>query len=1225
MSNGSNADDGRWLGPNAWLVDEMYEQYRADPSSVSESWQEFFADYHHRGLVATRPDPASAASPAPAPTAAPPAAPPVAPAPAGPVGATVVPLRGAAARIATNMESSLTVPTATSVRVVPAGLLEVNRRILNNQLARVGAGKVSVTHLIGFAVLKALHAVPAMNSSFVPGAPPGVIHHPHVGLGLAVDQKKSDGSRTLLVPVIKDADVLEFRAYWAAYEELIRKIRTNKIAPDDFAGATVTLTNPGTVGTVGSVPRLMPGQGVIVAVGSLDYPAEWQAADPRTLAAMGLSKVMTVTSTYDHRIIQGAESGLFLARIHQLLIGEHGFYDEIFHSMGVPYEPVRWLRDINDPSGSESAHTSQIQKQVHVQTLINMYRVRGHLIAHLDPLDWREPHTHPELNTTTYGLTLWDLEREFLTDGLAGQASMKLGDILGVLRDAYCRTIGVEYMHIQEPDQKKWIQEHVEGVSLQLAPEEHRHILTRLNAAEALERFLDTKYIGQKRFGLEGAESAIALLDSVLDQAARAGMESAVLGMAHRGRLNVLINIVGKTYRELFEEFEGNLDPDTTQGTGDVKYHKGYHGQFTGLSGIPLDVHLSSNPSHLEAVDPVVEGMTRAYQDLSETGSGRPVLAVLVHGDAAFAGQGVVAETLNMSALHGYTTGGTVHVVINNQLGFTTNPESARSSVYATDVAKMVQAPIFHVNGDDPEACVRVGQLAFQFRQAFHKDVVIDMVCYRRFGHNEQDDPSLTQPRMYDLIKVHRSVRKIYTETLVRRGDITMDEAEAALKDFSQRLQAALDETRATAPPKPTRLPARLPPAPVLAPLATGVAIETLDRIATVLHSPPDGFTVHPKLIRVFDNRAKLWAGGEADWALGEALAYGSLLLEGHDVRLAGQDTRRGTFGHRNAALIDVETGAEWVPLQHLSPVNGTAPGRFFVYDSLLSEYAAIGFEYGYSVVQQDALVAWEAQFGDFVNGGQIIIDQFLVASKAKWGQTCGLTLLLPHGYEGQGAEHSSARVERFLQLCAEDNIQVANPTTAAQLFHLLRRQVHREAKRPLILLTPKKYLRAREAYSKAEEFSSGHFREVIDDGAVDPPEVRRVILASGKVALDLMGYRQRTAGGASGSGPSASVSAGELDGVAVVRVEQLYPWPEEQLAAALARYPEHVEVVWVQEEPENMGGWWFARNKLQKLLGDESRLSSVARLPSGSPATGSAALSALESEDLMVRAFGVG
>jgi 2-oxoglutarate dehydrogenase E1 component len=1220
MSNDTIADDGRGLGPNAWLVDEMYEQYRADPSSVSESWQEFFADYHHRGLVASRPQPGVAPRPQDrseagvAPEAAP-AAPavdgssaPSAPAAPFPPIANAVALRGAAARIAANMEASLAMPTATSVRTVPAGLLEVNRRILNNQLARVGGGKVSVTHLLGYAVVKAVAAVPAMNATFVAGNPPGVARHPHVGLGLAVDQKRADGSRTLLVPVIKDADTLGFRAYWAAYEELIRKIRTAKIGPDDFAGATMTLTNPGTVGTVESVPRLMPGQGVIVAAGSLDYPAEWQAADPRTLAAMGISKVMTLTSTYDHRIIQGAESGLFLARMHQLLIGEDGFYDEIFHSMGVPYEPVRWLRDVNDPAGNDSSEALRIQKQIHVQTLINMFRVRGHLIAHLDPLDWREPHTHPELNTTTYGLTLWDLEREFLTDGLAGKSHMKLGDILGVLRDAYCRTVGVEYMHIQEPDQKKWIQEHVEGVSIQLSSEEHHHILSRLNAAEALERFLDTKYIGQKRFGLEGAESAIPLLDAVLDAAAGADMTNAVLGMAHRGRLNVLINIVGKSYGELFQEFEGNLDPDTTQGSGDVKYHKGYRGKFVGLSGRGIEVDLSSNPSHLEAVDPVVEGMARAYQDLKDP---RSVLAVLVHGDAAFAGQGVVAETLNMSALGGYTTGGTIHLVINNQLGFTTNPESARSSVYATDVAKMVQAPIFHVNGDDPEACVRVARLAFQFRQAFHKDVVIDMVCYRRFGHNEQDDPSLTQPRMYDLIKVHRSVRKIYTETLVRRGDITMEEAEAALKDFSRRLQAALDETRATAPPRPTKLPPRQPSAPVLAPIATGVPIETLDRIASALHEAPEGFTVHPKLVRVFDTRAKLWAGGEADWALGEALAYGTLLLEGHDVRLAGQDTRRGTFGHRNAALIDVRTGAEWIPLQHLA-AEGEESGRFFVYDSLLSEYAALGFEYGYSVVQQDALVAWEAQFGDFVNGGQIIIDQFLVASKAKWGQSCGLTLLLPHGYEGQGAEHSSARLERFLQLSAEDNIQVANPTTAAQLFHVLRRQVHRRQKRPLVLLTPKKYLRAREAYSKAEEFATGHFREVIDDPAADADSVRRVILASGKVALDLLGYRQRPPG-------PAPVSAN----CAIVRVEQLYPWPEEQIATILGRYPRLNEVVWAQEEPENMGAWWFARNKLQKLLGDGGpRLSYVARLPSGSPATGSAALSTLEAEDLMVRSF---
>jgi 2-oxoglutarate dehydrogenase E1 component len=891
---------------------------------------------------------------------------------------------------------------------------------------------------------------------------------------------------------------------------------------------------------------------------------------------------------------------LFLQHVHRLLLGENGFYDEIFHSMGVPYEPVRWHRDHNNPADRERAH---LEKQVHVQTLINMYRVRGHLIAHLDPLDWKDPHMHAELDPATYGLTIWDLDREFLTDGLAGQDTMKLGDILGVLRDAYCRTVGVEYMHIQEPDQKHWIQQHVEGTSTRLPPEEHRHILGRLNAAEALEKFLETKYIGQKRFGLEGAESAIPLLDAVLDEAAKAGMESGVLGMAHRGRLNVLINIVGKNYGELFKEFEGNIDPETTQGSGDVKYHKGFSGKFTGLSGKTIDVYLSANPSHLEAVDPVVEGMARARQDLLDRGMDYPVLPVLVHGDAAFAGQGVVAETLNMSALRGYSTGGTVHLVINNQLGFTTNPESARSSVYATDIAKMVQAPIFHVNGDDPEACVRVGRLAFAFREAFHKDVVIDMVCYRRFGHNEQDDPSLTQPRMYELIKKHRSVRKLYTESLVRRGDITIDEAEAALKDFSTRLQAALDETRAAAPPRPTQLPPPPAPARPTAPLETGVAMDMLQKVAGALHEVPSGFTIHPKLAKVFDTRAKLWAGGDADWALGEALAYGTLLLEGHDVRLTGQDTRRGTFGHRNAALVDYHTGAEYIPLQHV----GDDQGRFFVYDSLLSEYAAMGFEYGYSTMHRDALVAWEAQFGDFGNGGQVIIDQFLVASEPKWGQTSGLTLLLPHGYEGQGAEHSSARLERFLQLAAEDNICVTDPTTAAQLFHLLRRQVHRTVKKPLIVLTPKKYLRGREAFSPVEEFTDGHFQEVLDDPAVtDRSRVRRVLLATGKVALDLMGARAKQG----------------VDNVAVVRVEQLYPWPEELIVDALAGYEHATEVVWVQEEPENMGAWSFAHSRLHRILRDDFTLLHVSRAPSGSPATGSHALHELEQADLLDRAL---
>ncbi|MEO5678647.1 MAG: multifunctional oxoglutarate decarboxylase/oxoglutarate dehydrogenase thiamine pyrophosphate-binding subunit/dihydrolipoyllysine-residue succinyltransferase subunit, partial [Acidimicrobiales bacterium] len=739
--------------------------------------------------------------------------------------------------------------------------------------------------------------------------------------------------------------------------------------------------------------------------------------------------------------------------------------------------------------------------------------------------------------------------------GLAGTSRLPLGDILGILRDAYCRTVGVEYLHIQEPAEQRWIQEQVEGRAWTTSPEEQRHVLDRLNAAEALEKFLDTKFKGAKRFGIEGAESAIVVLDAVLDGAAAGGVGEAVIGMTHRGRLNVLVNIVGQPYGELFDQFEGNLDPDTTQGSGDVKYHKGFHGTYTGLSGIPIDVNLASNPSHLEAVDPVVVGMVRARQDVLEdeaaagrgpAGSARhPVLPVLIHGDAAFAGQGVVAETLNMSQLRGYSVGGTVHLVINNQLGFTTAPDSARSSQYSTDVAKMVQAPIFHVNGDDPEACARVGRLALAYRQAFGKDVVIEMVCYRRFGHNEADDPSLTQPLMYERIKHRRSVRKLYVESLVRRGDITVDEAETALSDFSARLHGALVETRKAAPPKLSVLPRPPKPAPLLPPAKTAVDHGTLEKVATALFAHPDGFTVHPKLVRVLEQRRRLWEQGQVDWAMGEALAFGTMLIEGHDVRVAGQDTRRGTFSHRNAVLVDYLTGAEHKPLDHVAPDQG----RFFIYDSLLSEYAALGFEYGYATVQRHAFVAWEAQFGDFVNGGQIVIDQFLAAAEDKWDQTCGLTLLLPHGYEGQGPEHSSGRIERFLTLCAEANMQVADVTTAGQLFHLLRRQVVRELPKPLVLFTPKAFLRAKEAYSPVADLTDGTFAEVIDDVVSDRRAVRRVVLATGKVALEALNEKAKRS----------------LTDVAVVRVEQLYPFPEEPIADILAGYEQATSLCWLQ------------------------------------------------------------
>ncbi|MGH3442899.1 MAG: multifunctional oxoglutarate decarboxylase/oxoglutarate dehydrogenase thiamine pyrophosphate-binding subunit/dihydrolipoyllysine-residue succinyltransferase subunit [Nitriliruptorales bacterium] len=1219
---------GDGFGVNTWLVDELYEQYRENPDSLSPSWQEFFEDYRPGDRDGGRPGAAAAAPPAeeaeapeerPAeePTEEQPAgaeAPEERPAeepteeeparaeaaeaeaePEEPVGER---LRGIKARIAENMETSLGVPTATSVRVVPAKLLEVNRTIANNYLRRTYGGKVSYTHIIAFAAVQALEAVPAMKTTFTEvDGKPGRIPREHVGLGLAVDVERGE-ERVLLVPSIKEADTLDFREFLDAYEDRIRKVRTNKLEPDDFAGTTMTITNPGTIGTVLSVPRLMQGQSVILGVGAIDHPAEYQAADPKMIARLGVSKTITLTSTYDHRVIQGAESGEWLARMHALLIGEDGFYDDIYRTLGIPYEPARWRQD-RSPVESERA---MLEKQAKVDQLAHMYRVRGHLIADLDPLSQRPPRLHPELDPTTYGLSIWDLEREFVTT-VGREPIVKLGDLLGVLRDAYCRTVGIEYMHIQDPEEKRWIQERVEGVDSTLELAEKRHILERLNAAEAFERFLHTKYLGHKRFSLEGGESFIPLLDAVLEEACEARMDEVVMGMAHRGRLNVLANILGKSYRDIFSEFEGDIDPQTVQGSGDVKYHVGQHGVFEARAGGEVRVTMPSNPSHLEAVDPVVEGMARAKQDILDEPEAFRVLPVLVHGDAAFAGQGVVAEVLNLSQLRGYRTGGTVHVIINNQLGFTTPPEAARSSEYPTDIARAVQAPIFHVNGDDPEAVVRVARLAFAYRQAFHKDVVIDLVCYRKLGHSEADDPSYTQPLMYQQIEQMRSTRKVYTERLVKRGDFSMEEAEQGLDDFQKRLDEAFDKTKETRPPKEEPVKRTPPPIAPLPPVETGVKRDVLDHIVDTIFGEPEGFHMHPKLKRLFDRATGRYREeGRVDWPLGEQLAFGSLLLEGTTVRLAGQDSRRGTFSQRHAVVADYETGEEYFPLANLAEEQG----RLFLYDSLLSEFAAVGFEYGYSVANRDALTIWEAQFGDFVNGAQVIIDQFIVAAEDKWGQSSGLVMLLPHGYEGQGPEHSSARIERFLVLAAQDNIQLVNATTAAQYFHVLRRQIHRDVKRPLVVFTPKSLLRSGHSASSPEDFTSGHFQEVVDDRRVgDPDGVRRVVLCSGKVGYEAMERRDER------EAPAA-----------VVRLEQLYPWPADQLREVIGRYPDADEVLWLQEEPENMGPWPFAHSRLHRLLGDDHRLMHASRSESPSPATGSSTIHEQEQERLLQEAF---
>jgi 2-oxoglutarate dehydrogenase E1 component len=1239
-AQGSGSSPANDFGANEWLVDEMYERWQTDPASVDPAWNTFFADYRPPAEGSVSPDgptppTTSATAVRPARPAAPvAAAPPAPPAPVKPppppvsttTAATALArtastpdagpaepekLRGPAARVVTNMEASLSVPTATSVRAIPAKLLIDNRVVINNHLRRSRGGKVSFTHLIGYAIVVALQRLPEMNVAYTEVAgKPAVIHQPQVNLGLAIDLQKPDGSRQLLVPAIKRAETMDFATFWASYEDVVRRARAGKLTADDFAGTTISLTNPGTIGTVHSVPRLMPGQGAIVGVGAMQYPAQYQGASPDTLARLAVSKTMTLTSTYDHRVIQGAQSGDFLRVIHGLLLGEDGFYDNVFTSLRIPYEPVRWVPDI------AVSHDEEIGRQARVLELIHSYRVRGHLMADTDPLEYSQ-RSHPDLDVTSHGLTLWDLDREFATGSFGGDRPfLKLRDILGILRDAYCRTIGIEYMHIQDPEQRAWVQARVENRADRMPREDQLRILHKLNEAEAFETFLQTKYVGQKRFSLEGGESTIPLLDEVINQAAESGLVEAAIGMPHRGRLNVLANVVGKSYGQIFREFEGNIDPRTVQGSGDVKYHLGADGEVTTDSGATIKVSLSANPSHLEAVDPVLEGIARAKQDVLDRGEEFPVLPILLHGDAAFAGQGVVAETLNLSQLRGYRTGGTIHVIVNNQVGFTTAPQHSRSSVYSTDVARMVQAPIFHVNGDDPEACVRVARLAFEFRQAFNKDVVIDLICYRRRGHNEGDDPSYTQPLMYDLIEQKRSVRKLYTEALIGRGDITIEEAEDALRDYQAQLERVFEETRDTSGDEPDRsgystVP-RYPRKPQQARgITTATTPDVLATIAKAYVAVPDGFTVHPKLLPQLERRSQAIMNGGIDWGTGEILAFGSLLMENRPVRLAGQDSRRGTFAQRFAVIIDRHTGEEWTPLRRLADDQST----FYVYDSLLSEYAALGFEYGYSVARPEALVLWEAQFGDFLNGAQTIVDEFIVSGESKWGQQSGVVLLLPHGFEGQGPDHSSARIERFLTLAANNAITAAQPTTPANYFHLLRRQALDPQHRPLVVFTPKSMLRNKRATSDPADFTSGTFATVIGHDTANPGDVTTLLLCSGKVYWDLVGAHEKL----------DAAHAGQL---AIARVEQLYPIPVAEIMAEAQRYPNLREVRWVQDEPANQGPWPTMALHLPGHLERVKHglpLTRISRPESPAPSVGSHAIHLEQNQLLMSEALRTG
>jgi 2-oxoglutarate dehydrogenase E1 component len=859
--------------------------------------------------------------------------------------------------------------------------------------------------------------------------------------------------------------------------------------------------------------------------------------------------------------------------------------------------------------GADRSDTSPTggEDQTRIAVVINTYRDLGHLLAHQDPLSERRK-AHPALDLAKFGFKSTDLERVLNTHPFVGLASATLRELLDALRETYCRTIGVEYMHIQDTGIRGWLQERMEPRRNQpgFDHEKKLWVLKSLHYAELFERFLHTRFVGQKRFSLEGAETLIPLLDAIVEKAGRMGVREIVFGMAHRGRLNVLANILRKPYQEIFAEFEEHYMPESGDGDGDVKYHLGFSSNRAITDGKPpIHLSLSPNPSHLEAVDPVVEGRTRAKQHFFIDFERMLGIPLLIHGDAAFAGQGLVAETLNLSQLHGYTTGGTIHVIVNNQIGFTTVPTDARSSRYCTDVAKMIEAPVFHVNSEDPEAAVYVAELALEFRQTFHRDVVIDLNCYRRHGHNEGDEPSFTQPLMYRNIADRPTIAEVYTEHLIIQGELTTEEMEALVEKFRNKLHTALQEVK-TGPPRRVGmrgfagqwkgLSPRFSPEPV----KTGVREDTLDKIIDTLTRVPERFTPHPKLSRLLETRRHQAKDGRlVDWSMAEALAFGSLLLEGHPVRLSGQDSRRGTFSQRHAVLFDARNGEPYSPLQHISMDQA----RFMAYDSPLSEMAVVGFEFGYSLESPAALVLWEAQFGDFANGAQVIVDQFIVCSQSKWQRDSGLVMLLPHGYEGQGAEHSSARLERFLQLCAEDNLQVCNPTTPCQYFHLLRRQLKRNFRRPLVVMTPKSLLRHKSVVSPLEQLTAGQFLEVIDDSAVDPAQVRRVILCSGKIYYELVEQRMKE----------------EHDAVAVVRVEQFYPFPEELLRRALHRYRKSVEWVWVQEESMNMGGWTFMEPRLC-AMGRPALY--VGRDASASPATASHQAHEREQKELLEAAI---
>ncbi len=1149
-----------------------------------------------------------------------------------PSDARATPIKGPANALVGAMELSLTIPTATSFRTLHVGMLENKRAELNAALRAAGRSeKVSFTHLIAFALVRAARETP-MTVSFRRENGVATRVENGIHLGIAVDTQRKDGSRFLVVPVIKAADALSFIAFRSAYEDLILKARESKLAADDLSGASFTLTNPGGIGTIASVPRLTAGQGAIIAAGAIAFPPGFSNANPATLASLGVEKIMTLTSTYDHRVVQGAQSGEFLKRIDEYLAGKDGFYDDVFASAGLlaprvgapvsalatsaaPQRPAQSgagvasaVTDLPATPPREAPSDELLRAVAAGMAILSSYRRHGHLAATLDPLGTSPP-GDPALDATNYALTpsvMSAIPAAVLRTKLPGDT---LSDIVTALRATYSSTIAYEVEHIANIEQRQWLRDYIESGThvVPLAPERARKVLERLTKVETFERFLRKAYIGAKTFSIEGLDAMVPMLEELITLLAADGVGTAVIGMAHRGRLATIAHVVNRPYEEILGEFEAanrRGEGRSDDVTGDVKYHHGASGTYESSNG-RIAVALANNPSHLEAVDGVVEGRTRALQThhdrpiaTLDTGRAAPIL---IHGDAAFSAQGVVAEVLNLQALAGYATGGTVHIISNNQVGFTTDPSDARSTRYASDLAKGFDVPIVHVNADDVDACIAAVHLAVDFRRRFGHDVIIDVIGYRRFGHNETDEPAYTQPDMYERIKSHPTVRELYAQKMIAQGVVTTEAANALLARSTERLGAAQANVKNGAWTSDGDGHPKHGDAP---PATSGPTIDRTKLLAwnDELVAVPASFTVHPKLARQLEKRRTTFASdGEVDWGLGESLAFASLVAEGTPIRLTGQDTQRGTFSHRHVVFHDAKTNETFAPIQHLADARASIE----IYNSPLSEYACLGFEYGYAVEKPNALVLWEAQFGDFNNGAQIIIDQFIAAGQAKWGETSRLVMLLPHGYEGAGPEHSSARIERFLQLSAEGSMQVANCTTAAQYFHLLRLQARQPRALPLVIFTPKSLLRMKAAAGHIDTLASGRFEPVIDDAryADRRDAVERVVLCSGKIYYDLIAHVDYAA---------ATKSA-------IVRVELLSPLPVAEIVAVLARYPNVKSVVWVQEEPKNMGARAHVRRRIfERLPSGIADVDYVGRPYRASPSEGYGGAHAVEQERIV-------